>query len=150
MNGAGLELPLPRSNRTPEPRELSLAVVGLPFPNMDRRKSNRRFEALLCRPGEPVELRPEPKNPADPHAVAVFSARGIQLGYLTAERAPWIGAKLRAGVELNAVFQSMSEGMAIIRARLGGGLPSLPAAPRRQDDHRDDFEPDPDGPEWGA
>lgn len=131
-------------------RELSLAVVGLAFPNNDRRKSNRLFEALLCRPGEPVELRPEPNNPANPHAIAVFSARGVQLGYLTAERAPWIGAKLRAGLDIHAVFQSIGDGVAIIRARFGGGSPSLPTAPKPRQHEPDDFEPDPDGPEWGA
>jgi hypothetical protein len=48
--------------------ELSLAVVGIDFPNPDKSRSNRRFEIALCRPGDPVELRPEPKNPADPRS----------------------------------------------------------------------------------
>ena len=63
-------------------RELSLAVVGISHPNANG--SNRRFEAMLCVPGESVELRPEPKNKHDSNAVAVFSARGVQIGYLTA------------------------------------------------------------------
>ncbi len=128
-------------------RELSLAVVGLDFANRD--KSNRRFEMALCAPGEPVELRLEPKNPADPNAVAVFSARGVQLGYLTAERAPWIGAKLRNGEEHRAVFQEPSATAAWIRIRFGGDAPTLPQ-PRPAPPPYDDFEPDPDGPEWGA
>lgn len=63
---------------------MSLAVVGARFPNSDG--SDRRKEILLCVPGEPVELRPEPHNKADPRAVAVFSCRQVQIGYLTAER----------------------------------------------------------------
>lgn len=66
-------------------RQLSLHVVGAGHPN--RRGGDRRFEILLCVPGEPVHLVLEPKNPADPQAVAVFSGRGVQIGYLTAERA---------------------------------------------------------------
>ena len=137
-------------------RELSLAVVGLQFANTDKSKSSRRFEALLCKPGEPVELRPEPKNPADTRAIAVFSARGVQLGYLTAERAPWIGGKLGAGEEAAAIFQGLGNGIAIIRLRFGGDAPTLPperpaggdTANRTPID--DEFYPDPEGPEWGA
>lgn len=130
-------------------RELSLAVVGLDFPNRTKPKGNRRFEMRLCSPGEPVELRLEPKNPADPNAVAVFSARGIQLGYLTAERAPWIGGKIRNGEPFQAVFQEPSASAAWIRIRFGGGTPTLPR-PRPAPPSYDDFVPDPEGPEWGA
>lgn len=83
-------------------RELSLSVVGLDYPNPDR--SNRRFEMALCTRGEPVHLVPDPKNRADPRAIAVVSARGIQLGYLTAERCGFIGGLLRAGEKHEAVF----------------------------------------------
>lgn len=105
-------------------QELSLAVVGLDFPNRD--KSNRRFEVALCRPGDPVELRPEPKNPADPRAVAVFSERGVQLGYLTAERCGLVGKRIRAGEEVRAVFQGADRHKAVVRVRFGGGEPTLP------------------------
>lgn len=105
-------------------QELSLAVVGLDFPNRD--KSNRRFEMALCRPGDPVELRPEPKNPADPRAVAVYSERGVQLGYLSAERCGLIGKRLNAGEEYRAVFQEPGRFKAVVRARFGGGAPALP------------------------
>ncbi|WP_157218379.1 HIRAN domain-containing protein [Flavisphingomonas formosensis] len=108
-------------------RQLSLAVVGADHPNRD--KSNRRFEILLCLPGEPVRLMPEPRNPVDPHAMAVFSARGIQIGYLTAERAPWIGGMVRNGREIRAIFQQATAGGAIIRAAFDGLEPVLPPAP---------------------
>lgn len=105
-------------------QELSLAVVGLDFPNRD--KSNRRFELALCRPGDAVELRPEPKNPVDPRAVAVFTDRGTQLGYLTAERCGLIGKRLRAGDAYQAVLQAAERHRAVIRVRFGGGAPTLP------------------------
>lgn len=139
-------------------RELSLFVVGLQYPNPDKAKSNRRFEVALCAPGEPVELRLEPTNPADENAVAVFSARGIQLGYLKAERAPWIGGKIKAGEIFEAVFQEPGVAFAVIRVRFGGGTPTLPAPREPRGLVQDDFYPDPEPPEgidpegsdWGA
>ena len=132
-------------------RELSLAVVGIDYANADKGKSNRRFELLQCQPGDPVELRREPKNPHDSNAVAVFSERGIQVGYLTAERAPWIGGKIAAGEEVIAIFQELSGAAAAIRIRFGGGAPTLPAAPPpRPASSFEDFQADPDGPEWGG
>jgi hypothetical protein len=106
------------------PHELSLAVVGLDFPNADR--SNRRFEMALCIRGEPVHLVPEPSNRADPRAIAVVSCRGIQLGYLTAERCGLIGGWLAAGEKHEAVFQEPGRYAAVIRVRFGGGRLSLP------------------------
>lgn len=141
-------------------RELGLFVVGINYPNADKAKSSRRFEMMLCEPGEPVELRLEPKNPHDENAVAVFSCRDVQLGYLQAERAPWIGGKIRAGEEYKAVFQEPGAAVAMIRIRFGGEAPTLP--PRREprglaspDGFYPDPEgfeggPDPEGPEWGA
>lgn len=105
-------------------KELSLAVVGLDYLNKD--KSNRRFELALCEAGETVRLELDPRNRADPRAVAVFSARGVQLGYLTAERCGWIGARLRAGEDYDAIFQEAQPYAAIIRVRFGGGRPALP------------------------
>ncbi|WP_375382190.1 HIRAN domain-containing protein [uncultured Sphingomonas sp.] len=127
--------------------ELSLAVVGIDFPNRDG--SNRRFELLQCNPGDPVSLRPEPRNPHDRFAVAVLSERGHQIGYLTAERAPWIGGRLRSGEEVAAVFQGVAGGAAYIRVAFGGRAPTLPAAPSGAPIARDDIA-DPDGPMWGA
>nr|WP_010217014.1 HIRAN domain-containing protein [Sphingomonas sp. PAMC 26621] len=85
-------------------RDFRLAIVGIDFINAGK-ESELRFELLQCAPGDPVELRREPKNPHDPNAVAVFSERGIQIGNLTAERAPWIGGKISAGEEAVAIFQ---------------------------------------------
>ena len=70
--------------------EMTTSIVGIDFPNEDKSKSNRRMECMLCAPGDAVELRLEPTNPFDNNAVAIFSDRGTQLGYVSAERAPLI------------------------------------------------------------
>lgn len=106
---------------------LSLAVVGADYPNKGK-SPTRRFEIALCIPGEPVELHPEPKNSADEYAVAVFSVRDVHLGYLTAERAPWIGKLIREGREMQAVFQEAMRTGAVIRVAFDGATPALPEA----------------------
>ncbi|MFK3888776.1 HIRAN domain-containing protein [Sphingomonas sp. NPDC079357] len=111
-------------------KQLSLHVVGANHPNADG--SNRRFEILLCVPGEPIELVPEPKNPVDPSAIAVVSARHVQIGYLTADRAPWIGSMLRNGRELQAVFQGATQPGAAIRIGFDGEAPVLPECGRKR------------------
>ena len=103
---------------------MSLAVVGVQHANKD--KSNRRFELRLCKPGEPVELRPEPKNRHDERAVAVFSNRGVQLGYLTAERCGRIGQLIRQGREVTALFQAETAFGAWIRVAFDGEEPRVP------------------------
>lgn len=108
------------------PRVLSLAVVGADYPN--KCGPTRRFETALCAPGDTIELRPEPRNPADPRAVAVYSERGVKLGYLTAERAPLISRELARGREALAVFQAATKTGAIIRVAFDGAEPVLPAA----------------------
>lgn len=104
--------------------ELSLHVVGLDFENTDKAKSNRRFEMALCVPGERVDLVPEPKHPKDSNAVAVFTDRGRQPDYLTAERAPWISRKIAAGEPHEPIFQGASNA-AIVRVKFGEGEPTL-------------------------
>jgi hypothetical protein len=102
----------------------TLAVVGAPFPNADG--SDRGAEIALCSPGEPVVLQPEPANEHDPRAVAVFSARGVQIGYLSAERCGWIGSIIRSGREVRATFQAESDFGAWVRVSFDGSDPVLP------------------------
>lgn len=124
--------------------DLSLAVVGADHPN--KRGPARRFELAICQPGEPIELRPEPNNPADENAIAVYSCRGIQIGYLTAERAPRIGQLIRQGSEVIAIFQSHIRTGALIRAAFDGNIPDLP--PRTEAfDPAEQFWPDEEWPE---
>lgn len=100
---------------------LSLVIVGIQFPN--KRGPSRRFEVELCKPGEPVDLVLEPKNPADKYAVAIYSCRGVQIGYVTAERAPMIHGFLIAGRETKAVFQGVAATGAWIRVAFDGEQP---------------------------
>ncbi|MEG3091154.1 HIRAN domain-containing protein [Sphingomonas sp. PB1R3] len=133
--------------------EMTLAVVGIDFSNDDRARSNRRFELLASAAGDPVSLRLEPRNRHDPNAVAVFSARDVQVGYLSAERAPMVGARIRRGDAVTAIHQGIRGSVAYIRVRFGGGMPTLPEMVEARSEPvapEEDFHPDPDGPEWGA
>jgi hypothetical protein len=79
----------------------------------------------MCQPGEAIELRPEPKNPTDPQAIAVYSARGIQIGYIRADRCPLVHTAMRReGV--SAIFQQADRWGCTIRAHLDGTAPVLP------------------------
>jgi hypothetical protein len=130
-------------------RALSLAIVGIPFPN--KKGPTRRFELELCKPGEPVELRPEPKNPADENAIAIFSCRGVQLGYVASVRAVLIMGWIRDGAQPHAVFQGVSGTGAWIRATFDGSepvvdleeRPRIQAATPADEDNGDGFWPDP-------
>ncbi|MET0364881.1 MAG: HIRAN domain-containing protein [Sphingobium sp.] len=104
-------------------RRLSLAVVGVEYSN--KSGPPRRFEIEMCSFGERVDLVPEPKNKHDRHAIAVYSARGIQIGYIRAERAPMIGKAMRDGV-VQAIFQQKEKWGATIRVHLDGSDPILP------------------------
>ncbi|MEG3165520.1 HIRAN domain-containing protein [Sphingomonas sp. PB2P19] len=145
--------------------ELTTSIVGIDFPHPDKSQSNRRMEIMLCAPGDPVELRPETKNEHDSNAISVWSERGVQIGYISAERAPLFGKRMQVG-EVAAVFQGLVHSGAYIRLRFGGGLRTLPPArveqqrappaPRSMragtrpvfDPHA--FYPDEEGPEFGA
>jgi len=131
-------------------RHLTLAVVGAQFPNA--KGPTRRFGISLCRPGTPIELRLEPKNLKDENAVAVYGPSDIQLGYLTAERAPWIGSMIRDRREVRVVFQVDTEFGAYVRAAFDGADPVLPelreAVERRSTANQEqDFWPDPEYPD---
>ncbi|EQB09681.1 hypothetical protein L284_18930 [Novosphingobium lindaniclasticum LE124] len=104
---------------------MSLAVVGAAHPNADG--SNRQFEILLCHPGEPVTLVPEPTNVHDRNAVAVFSCREVQIGYISAERARQFSPQL-GGEMIRAVFQRRANFGAWIRIGFEGREPHLTSA----------------------
>lgn len=109
------------------PQELSLAVVGALHPNADG--TNRLFEIRMLNPGDPISLVLEPNNKADNSAVAVYSFRGLQIGYISAERCGWIGSKISQGQDVRAIFQAATKEGAIIRVHLDGGTPTLPPPP---------------------
>ena len=99
-------------------RSLSVAVVGAPY--LNKNGSNRASEIKFCSSGERLELRPEPRNRYDEHAIAVFSERGVQIGYVASERAVLVGSWLRAGEEVVALFQEEAPWGAVARIGVGG------------------------------
>lgn len=103
---------------------MSLAVVGAD--HLNKSGPARRFEIALCIPGEPVDLVPEPKNPADPNAVAVVTERGVKIGYIGADRAPLIGTYLSRARISGVIFQGAAKWGAVIRVGLDGEMPVLP------------------------
>lgn len=138
------------------PSQITLPIVGVQFPNM--KGASRRFAVDLQRPGDPVELRREPKNPADPNAIAVHTIEGVQMGYVPAERAPYIGMMMTRG-EVTAIFQGADDFGAFIRIGFDetpvlpdNRRPENPApvdVPQRRPPERD-WWPDDEGPEYGA
>ncbi|WP_328589514.1 HIRAN domain-containing protein [Sphingobium yanoikuyae] len=75
-------------------------------------------------PGEMIDLIPEPENEFDPQAIAVYSCREVQIGYVKADRAARIGALLGT-TEVRAVFQRAAQFGAWIRVAFDGDAPVL-------------------------
>jgi hypothetical protein len=79
-------------------------IAGTTFPNADG--SDRMQIARGCEPGELLTLAPEPENPYDPNAIAVWRKDGRQLGYLPREQAEEIAGRMRRHAEVwHAVFR---------------------------------------------
>lgn len=55
-----------------------------------------------------------------------MSERGVQLGYITAERAPYISRLIGSGAEVRAAFQTPTAYGAIVRATFDGNPAHLP------------------------
>jgi hypothetical protein len=87
------------------PAPLRLNVVGGFYDNADG--SSRQAETCKLKAGDPVELRREPGNKFDPSAVAVFSERGVQIGYLGEQRTAWIGSKIDKGIAVRAAVDRL-------------------------------------------
>lgn len=83
--------------------DFSLPAVGEWFDNNDG--TSRQAELARCERGEQVQLVREPENPHDRMAVAVFSCRGIRVGYLKRDRAVWIGSKIDRGYDVRAIVE---------------------------------------------
>lgn len=88
--------------------DFRLRLVGGRFDNRDG--TNRQEELARCSVGETVELQREPTNPVDPGAVAVYSCRQVQIGYLKADRAAWMRGKIDAGYEIRASIGRLTGG----------------------------------------
>jgi len=120
-----------------------LLIVGADFPNKGK-SPGRRFEIALCAPGDPLELRPEPDNPADEHAIAVYSERGVQLGYISSQRAVRIAQLFRQGHTITAIFQEATRFGAVARVSLDGTVPDLPSPTPGAEVPVARFDPEPD------
>ncbi len=128
-------------------RQLSVAIVGADHPNRDG--GNRRSEIAFCNAGETLSLVPEPKNEFDENAIAVFSARNFQIGYVASARAAYLKKLLKDGRELTAIFQDVAPWGAI--ARVGIEAPAtLPIRQSKElDPEGDAIDPDPGfEPDW--
>ncbi len=128
-------------------RQFSVAVVGANHPNANG--GNRRSEIAFCDPGEALVLVPEPKNEHDEHAIAVYSARNFQIGYVASQRAVLLKKYMNDGHDLTAIFQDVATWGAI--ARVGVDCqPTLPATREAEIEADDAGEPnaDPDPPFW--
>lgn len=83
--------------------DFSLPACGEWYENEDG--SSRQAELALCSPGEMVHLVREPENEHDQMAVAIVSARGVRVGYLSRERARWIGSKIDRGYDVRGIVE---------------------------------------------
>lgn len=110
-------------------RDYSLNIVGESFRNPDG--SSRQAELKRCKPGERIELRREPDNPHDADAVAVYSARGVQVGYIASAHAEWIGGQIDRGKPTQAIVECVKGGGKgeklglVIRVNYHGAAPQL-------------------------
>ena len=109
--------------------DFCLRVVGVTYPNSDG--SSRQAEIARCVAGERIELWRERSNPFDPSAVAVISARDVQVGYIGADRCAWIGSKIDRGLPISVIVDRILGGDhdrwigMVIRLNMGGEMPSF-------------------------
>lgn len=82
------------------PNEYLLIGKGERFANADG--SSRQDELGRCLPGEAIRLEREPDNPCDPMAVALYSSRAVQVGYVGREHAEWLAPLIDAGRSIEA------------------------------------------------
>lgn len=116
--------------------DFSLPACGEYYDNEDG--SSRQAELARCEPGDWLQLVREPENPHDPLAVGIFTTRGVRVGYLSRERAGWIGSKIDRGYDVRAIVERVKgahlAGSAlglVMRLNMEGEEPELPATPNR-------------------
>jgi len=108
------------------PAELSLTVIGATRENSRRTTGDQQMEILLCQPGERVTLELSLAKEQDQGAITVFSSRGVQIGYLVADRARIIRRAWSDARDVRAVFQQRTVSGAAIRVAFDRD-PELPA-----------------------
>ncbi len=127
------------------PPPITLPIVGTQYPNKSPKGPTRLFALELCEPGDHVELRQEPDNPHDEHAIAVHNAQGMMMGYIPAGRAPYVAMQIRRGA-VAAIFQGRADQRGYVRIAFDGETPTLPPAPESQEPLQD-WWPDEEYPE---
>lgn len=110
-------------------------VAGISFENKDG--SSRQANARRVRKGDPLQLRREPENVYDPHALAVEfvepEGQTLQLGYVPRGLASVLAPMVDAGAKLEAsVIRAGGGGLQLIgiRMKIDGDINSLPEAMR--------------------
>lgn len=104
---------------TPLPLPAIVAVAGV---------THHRDAVARAAQGDPVEVHPEPDNPADPHALRVDDQHGAALGYVPALLAPRLHAA-GAGPWAARIVDCLGDGpLRGLRIRIDG-----PAAPSTLD-----------------
>lgn len=78
-----------------ETRTFATKVVGVTRKNVDDR--SRQDVIRDCVIGDDVLLVPEPDNPVDPDAIAVYRSNGHQIGYLDARLAGEVSRLIALG-----------------------------------------------------
>lgn len=111
--------------------DFSLPACGEQFENEDG--SSRQAELARCQPGDWLDLVREPNNPHDPQAVAIFSERGIRVGYLRRQYASVWGSKIDRGMTIAAIVERVKGASLpgsplglVMRVNADGDEPELP------------------------
>ena len=99
--------PAPAPARVPT-TQFICAVVGESHKNRDG-EPRQSLIKRLAKVGMLAQLVPEPDNPADTNAVAVFIA-GKQIGYLKRDVARWHIKRLNRGEEASAIVHGVHGG----------------------------------------
>jgi hypothetical protein len=98
----------------------STVIIGADFP---QRGPARRAEIAACQPGEALELRRE-RTPIGGHAaVGVYSARGVQIGYIWPDSADQVAGQIAVA---RAIFYTAETWGAAAQITLDGSSPALP------------------------
>lgn len=108
------------------PHPMFFPVIGAAYPTA--RARSRLAEIALCQPGERMEFRRERAGRDGKRSVGVYSARGIQIGYVYEGRADWLAGQIAVA---RAIFQCADTFGAVIHATFDGSTPALPEAPQR-------------------
>lgn len=88
-------------------KEYPIGLAGESFRNDDG--SDRQAEIRRCSVGDHVGLVREPYNPYDSNCVAVYSARGVQIGCIP-RSAAWIAERIDKGYPITGEILSIGSG----------------------------------------